>query len=137
MPGPRLDRSQTGKLKRLLDMQYTVAELAAEIGLSPDAIYRSHIPAGVPVSLDDKRRVWINGAAFRDWFHQTLVGRGSRRRSMADGEAYCMRCNKIVQVQKSKTAPHRRGVRQLSGRCPLCNGKINRFLAAIAAGSAQ
>lgn len=48
MPGPRLNRSQTGRLKRLLDMQYTVAELAAELGVSPDAIYRSHIPAGAP-----------------------------------------------------------------------------------------
>ena len=51
MPGPRprLNRSQTGRLKRLLDMQYSVAELAAELGCSPDSIYRSHIPAGCPV----------------------------------------------------------------------------------------
>lgn len=46
MPGPRLDRSQTGRLKRLLDMQYTVTELAAGLGVSPDAIYRTHIPVG-------------------------------------------------------------------------------------------
>jgi len=131
MPGPRLNRSQTGRLKRLLDMQYTVAELAAELGVSPDAIYRSHIPAGAPVQLDDKKRVWINGARYRDWFQQTVTVRGSRRKPMPADAAYCLRCNKVVQAINPRTAPHRRGVRQMTGRCPVCSGKVFRFLPAV------
>ncbi len=130
MPRPQLNRSQIGRLKRLLDMQYKVAELAQELRVSSDAIYRSYIPAGAPVTLDDKDRVWINGQAFREWVHQNLPSRRSGKTSMREDMAYCLRCNSTVQIKGAKIEPYKRGVRQMSGTCPNCKGKVNRFIVA-------
>ena len=130
MPVPRLDRSQFGRLRRLLDMHYTVSELAREIHISTDAIYRTYIPAGVPVYVDEKKKVWINGVAFREWVKNNLVARKKNKQPMAEDAAYCVRCNAIVTIQKARITPYKRGIRQMSGRCPVCKGMVNRFLKA-------
>jgi len=130
MPGPRLNRSQIGRLKRLLDMHYSVAELAREVGVSMDAVYRTYIPAGVPVHVDEKKRVWIHGLAFSEWVRNNLAARRTNRKPMGDDTAYCLRCNAIVKILAAKVVPYKRGVRQMSGRCLTCKGPVNRFLKA-------
>lgn len=130
MPVPRLNRSQIARLKRLLDMPYTPAEISREIGISVDALYRTHIPAGVPVFIDDKQRIWINGLAYREWVRNNLAARRRNKKSMGENAAYCLRCNAIVNITDVKVIPYRRGVRQMSGRCPICGGRVNRFLRA-------
>lgn len=130
MPVPRLNRSQIGRMKRLLDMQYTVAELAREVGLSVDAVYRTYIPAGVPVHIDEKKRVWIHGLAFSEWVRNNLAARRTNKKPMDEDTAFCLRCNAIVKILGAKVTPYKRGVRQMSGRCPTCRGAINRFLSA-------
>ncbi len=128
MPVPRLNRSQIARLKRLLDMPYTPAEISREIGISVDALYRTHIPAGVPIFVDEKQRIWINGLAYREWVRNNLSARRRNKKSMGENTAYCLRCNAIVNIIDAKISSYRRGVRQMTGRCPVCKGVVNRFL---------
>ena len=64
---PRFKRAQLIRLDRLLHMRYTPAELAREIGVSVDTVYRSYIPAGCPQEPRGGGRYWIVGSEFRDW----------------------------------------------------------------------
>lgn len=132
MPAPRLNRSKAAALERLLNMLYKPAELAEELGVSHDTVYRSYIPAGAPVVLDAGGKVWINGRQFAQWAREylTTTRRGKSKPPMPAGHAYCVRCNRVVMVQSPKTRPHSRraNVVQLSGSCPECGGKIHRFI---------
>lgn len=132
MPAPRLNRAKAAALERLLDMLYKPAELADELGVSHDVVYRSYIPAGAPVSLDQGGKVWINGRQFSQWARDylTTTRRGLPKPPMPPGHAYCLRCNQVVQAQFPQLRPHsrRNNVAQLTGVCPLCGGKIFRFV---------
>lgn len=128
MSKPRLNRSQYGRLRRLLNMLYKPSELAEETGISVDSLYRSFIPAGAPVKVDSSGRIWINGKAFEKWVHDYLTIKRKNKQPMKDNEAYCTRCNAIVEASGVKIAPYKQGIRMLSGRCSVCNAKVNRFL---------
>ncbi len=128
----RLSQSQVARLKGLLDVLYKPGEIAKQLGLEVRTIYRSHIPAGAPVQRDESGRMWIPGVAYRDWAKATLQQRkagGQHAGSLKEG--YCMRCNRMVEMVD---AHRRRDEDQIgkagliSGRCPVCRGKVNRFV---------
>jgi hypothetical protein len=120
----RLRRNHVIRLGRLLNMRYRPAELASEIGCHPDTVYRSYIPAGCPHERDGRGHIWIVGTEFAAWA-RSLASRG--RVKLAAGEAYCLRCNRAVEMTGETTVrPTNRYLELVTGRCPECGCTVNR-----------
>jgi hypothetical protein len=64
----RLNGKQRYKVNQLLDMLYSPKELADEIGVHTDQIYRVYVPLGCPSERDEKNHIFINGKAFAEWY---------------------------------------------------------------------
>ena len=130
---PILRHTQIVRLSRLLDMLYKPAEIAEEIGVHPDTVYRSYIPAGVPTVVDSHGRVWIHGPAFVAWARATIAQRRSKRQPLADGQAWCMRCNVPVDLITPTVKSISRSLELLQAVCPSCGTQINRIRSRISA----
>jgi hypothetical protein len=117
------------RLRRLQDMLYTPAELADELGVLRETIYRSYLALGAPCGRDPNDRIWINGKLFATWAHEIIRMRRDKPRLPLDQDhAWCMRCNKIVPIQHLVKKTYRGYMYQLSGKCPECRTRVNRFL---------
>lgn len=132
MPVPKMSRGIILKLDRLLNMLYRPKEIASEIGVSVETVYRCYLPAGAPVTIDGQGVKWINGKKFAAWARDCLATnrRGKLARTLAETQGFCMRCNQVVEMIDSRRRPHsqKQGVVQVSGRCSLCGTKVNRFV---------
>lgn len=128
--GLKIARGNVMRLQRLMHMKYKPSELAEEMGVSVDTIRRSYIPAGAPCEVDAQGNIWIVGDLFAKWVvdHAKTNRCKPAKSKMEPGQAYCVGCNKIVTLLKPKVEkPNARGVANLTGRCPVCNKKVNRF----------
>lgn len=125
----RINRIQQGKLKRLLDMPYKPSEIAQELGLTTDTIYRSHIPAGAPSETDNKGNIWINGKSYRLWV-ESFATLQKEKEPMPDNHGYCFTCKEVREIEKPKAKPYKRGIDQVKGKCPVCGKRIARFVSA-------
>lgn len=88
---PRLPNGAKQKLPSLLHMEYKVAELAEEIGITPKTIYSRYIPAGLPHRRDNSGNIWIVGTEFAKWINEALKNKPAPVK-LADNEGYCARC---------------------------------------------
>jgi len=61
------------RLAYLLDMLYTPAELAQEVGFSARQFYRVYVSLGCPCIRDDRRRLWINGKKLASWYKEKYL----------------------------------------------------------------
>ena len=131
MPAPKLNRGKMIKAEQLFDMLYKPSELAEELGVSTETLYRSYIPAGAPITRQGGN-IWINGQAFYKWAAQSVATtrRGKIKRELAPGEGYCLRCNQVVAMENLSRRPHSRrlNIVQVSGICPVCGAKVNRLV---------
>lgn len=110
-------------------MLYKPGEIAEEIGVSPDTIYRSYLPAGAPHDRDPKGNIWIHGPAFRAWVLETIgTKRAAPKHPMREDEAWCMRCNGVVTIANPKPKKLNRYADLLQGKCAVCGTKINRAI---------
>ncbi|MCE7861292.1 MAG: hypothetical protein DYG86_16100 [Chloroflexi bacterium CFX2] len=123
---PLLKHTHIVKLGRLLDMMYKPSEIAEEIGVTQDTVYRSYLPAGLPHERDDHGGVWIHGPAFVAWAKETITKRKEKRFGLPDDHAWCMRCNQAVPLKHPTIKPINRYLEVLQDRCPRCDTKINR-----------
>ena len=132
MRSPRLTNARVHKLQRLLDMQYKLPELAKELGITTDTLYRSYIPSGMPCTRDERGHYWVNGKDFVEWAAQFVTTRSRKpKKSMDLDQAYCTKCNQVVQiVSKRTTRANFSKYAKVTGRCPLCDGKVSRFIQA-------
>jgi RNase P subunit RPR2 len=120
----RLRRDQVLRLGRLLNMHYRPSELAAEIGCHPDTVYRSYLPAGCPHQRDGRGHIWIVGTEFAEWA-RALSAKGQTK--LADGEAYCLKCNAPVEMAGTITVrPTNRYLELMTAQCPHCGSTVNR-----------
>ena len=120
----KLSQRQALRLQRLLHLEYSVRELSAEIACTPRTI-RTALAAGCPHRETATGRLSIIGDEFRDWY-QGVCAR--RRRPLGPGEAFCLHCRQAVplpEVPEVRLLEH--GVRLLSGPCPQCGTRVNRF----------
>ena len=118
----RLNGRQLARLDRLLDMMYRPSELARELDLNPRQFYRAYIPLGCPHERDEKGRIWINGASFRDWARHVY-----KKGSLGDNEAFCLTCKRPVPIE----APERRSKGNLTyllSTCPFCGRRLTRII---------
>lgn len=115
-------------------MLYKPAEIAEEIGVSVDTIYRSYLPAGLP-HIRDGDDIWIHGPAFVAWAKETISKKKSERAGLPDGQAWCMKCNQAVQLVDPKIKTVNRYLELLQARCPQCGKIVNRARARRNGGS--
>ena len=123
---PLLKHMHIIRLTRLLDMLYKPSELADEIGVNVDTIYRSYIPAGLPIVRDAKNNYWVHGPAFVAWARETISRKKARRRGLPDGHAWCMVCNSAVIMNKPRVKSVNRYIELLQAACPHCGKTVNR-----------
>jgi hypothetical protein len=111
------------KTPGLLPMQYRAREIEEELGISSTTL-RGWMRKGLPFFRDSRGHLWIDGTKLAAWIKSK---RGSQHKvSMKPGEAFCLRCRRIVRmVDPVITTPRgKQGI--LSGHCPECNGGIHR-----------
>jgi hypothetical protein len=123
---PLLKHTHIVKFGRILDMLYKPAEIAAEIGVNTDTIVRSYIPAGLPHTRDPKGRIWIHGPVFVAWARATIGKKKSQRAPLAEGLAWCLRCNQPVPLNNPKTKPINHYIELQQAKCPQCGTIVNR-----------
>jgi len=117
-------RSVIVRLGRLLHMEYRPAELAEELDCSVDAVYKSYLSAGCPHRRDETGHIWIVGTEFREWMRAT---RKKDKITLADGEAYCLKCNAPVKMSgELAVQPVNLYLELVRGECPVCRTQVNR-----------
>jgi len=125
-PKPLLKHTHIVKLARFLDMMYRPSEIAEELGVHKETVYRSYLPAGLPYIEDDKHRFWIHGPAFVAWAKETVAKKRTDRKGLEEGYAWCMKCNTPVKMAKPTIKPVNRYIELLQAKCPHCHRIVNR-----------
>jgi hypothetical protein len=123
---PLLKHAHIIKLSRLLDMMYKPSEIADEIGVNVDTVYRSYIPAGLPITQDETGNYWIHGLTFAAWARETITQKKAKRGGLPDGYAWCLRCNSAVPMETPRVRSINRYLELIQGTCPSCGGVVNR-----------
>lgn len=126
--GQRFLRVQLIKLPRLMDMMYKPSEIAAEIDVTTETVYRSYLPGGCPFERDKAGNIWINGLSFAAWVREVTTKKEMNR--LAEGQAFCLRCRKAVTLARPRERFRGRYVVIFQGKCEVCGAKINRAYAA-------
>jgi uncharacterized protein with PIN domain len=120
----RLSQAQTARLPRLLHMEYTLSELAEEIGVEVRHLRHSS-EIGAPHRVT-RQTTFVVGDDFHAWYDGLRAG---LKRRLQPGEFYCLSCRKAVRPgpdQISRTAMKTRVIQE-TGECPICGRRINRF----------
>jgi len=126
MRTPLLKHQHIIKLNRLLNILYKPSEIAFELGVSLDTIYRSYLPAGLPHTRDKRGRIWIHGHSFVAWARETITKKKSRRTGLLDDQVWCMKCNRPVVLINPKIKSINRYLELLQAICPACGKTVNR-----------
>ena len=118
----RLNGRQRLRLGKLLDMLYKPSELAEEIGFAVDQVDRVYVPLGCPRERDSRKRLWINGKAFAEWYEATYP-----KQTLLPDEAFCLTCKKPVKIHKPVERKMGR-LFYLICECPNCGRKLARII---------
>ena len=119
----RLPHSTIVRGPGLLPMLYTVREIAAALGVHERAL-RGWLEAGAPHERDLQRHIWVHGRKFAAWIVE--MREPVKERKLKDNEAYCMRCNRAVQMTDVSTKAMQGKLILIRGTCPNCGCTINR-----------
>lgn len=103
-------------------MLYSPSELADEVGVDKNQIYRVYVPLGCPHERDKNNHFLINGKAFREWYLDQY-----KRASLAKDETFCKTCQKPVKIVQGKQMTKKDLVYVLS-MCPHCGRKLTKIV---------
>jgi hypothetical protein len=119
----RLDGKQRNRLKGLLNMMYRPSELAEEIGIDQNQVYRVYVPLGCPHERDRNRHLWINGENFREWYQDTY-----KQYQPKEGEVYCPSC-KVYRIMGNPEHHFHEETKTAFDIfiCPECGKKASKF----------
>jgi hypothetical protein len=126
MRKPLLKHRHIIKLARLLDMLYKPGEIAEELGVTVDTVYRSYLPAGLPHARGAKGEIWIHGPAFVAWARETISGKRNKRAGLPDDQAWCLKCARPVALISPKIRSVNRYIELMQSQCPICGRTVNR-----------
>jgi hypothetical protein len=107
----------------LLPMLYRVYELATELGI-PERTLRDWLIAGAPFTHDKGEPIWINGKDFATWV--VTQRKVKRDRKLKDDQAYCLRCNDVIEIVNPEVIHVKGKLINIKGTCPICGTIINR-----------
>ena len=117
-----LAREPKLRARGLLDMDYRPSELARELGIDKQMIYRRLIPAGMPHRKDERGNIWLHGLSVAEWVIELSAPSAPK---MAQDEAYCLGCRKPVKLISPERFQSARNV-MLKAKCPECDSIVNR-----------
>jgi hypothetical protein len=118
----RLKGAQRHKLRKLLYMKYRPSEIAEEVDIDVDWVYKIYIPLGCPHERDEDRHIWIVGTEFREWYLETY-----RKHKLAANEASCVSCKRPV-IIVDPVEHHKDGLKYLLSKCPDCSKTVAKIL---------
>lgn len=123
----KLTLARTAKLRAngLLDMLYKPSELADELGIEKQIIYKYLIPAGMPHVRDETENIWLHGPAVAHWIRNM---KNDGKVNLEANQAYCLKCRDSVLLVKPKQI-HRGMITILQSECPNCGKTVNRGVA--------
>jgi hypothetical protein len=107
----------------LLPMLYKVSEIVEEIGI-PDSTLRGWLEGGAPLRHDSGGHLWIHGRDFAGWV--AGLRRPEREGRLADDEAFCMSCRRVVAMNDPVQKPIKGKLVHIIGTCPECGCTIQR-----------
>ncbi len=122
-PRTKLPHAVIVRAPGLLPMQYTVRELADELGM-PERTLRDWLLLGAPHTRDRLGHIWVDGQAFVAWVSNQR--KKDTRVRLQPGEGYCMNCNRIVMMIDPTIHPLNGKLVYIHGVCPHCHGKVSR-----------
>lgn len=111
------------KAPGLLCMLYTVSELSTLLRV-PDRTLRDWLSMGAPHTRDARGHLWINGIEFATWIKSQR--KPQRTRKLERNQAYCLRCNQVVEMIDPKVFRIKGKLVHVRGKCPVCGCTINR-----------
>lgn len=111
------------KAPGLLPMLYKVSELSRALNI-PDRTLRDWLEAGAPHQRDKNSHIWVNGKLFTQWVQNNRKPKRSAR--LTDGQAYCLKCRAIVELQSPKVIQIKSKLTNIRAVCPQCGKGINR-----------
>ncbi len=120
LPQQFLDRTQRIRLRGLLDMMYSPADLARELNIDQRDVYRRWLPAGIPHVRDDKGHVLLHGLTIAKWF-----GQQKPKRNIKSDEGYCLKCKAVVKLIDPEPVQHGK-FHLLRAPCPTCQRMVYR-----------
>jgi hypothetical protein len=118
----RLDGKQRNLLKGLYDMSYKPSELAEELQVNLNQIYRVYLPLGCPRERDVFRHITINGEQFRKWYLENY-----KKATLKENESFCKTCQKPVNIVNGTTLKKKRMIYIISD-CPECGRKLSKII---------
>lgn len=118
----RLNGTQRNKVKGLLNMMYSPRELAEEIGIDKNQIYRVYLPLNCPHEKDTYGRIRIHGLSFLSWYEETY-----KKVRVEKNQAWCVSCKKIVDISEPTRHIKGRLTYDLS-TCPLCGNTVAKII---------
>lgn len=124
---PKMRREIIIRLSRLLNMRYKPSELAQEIGVNVDTVYRTYMHAGCPFERDKRNQIWIIGTEFAEWA-RAITAQSKRKpgQTLPEGQAWCLRCRGAVDILNPKVKSINRYLDLVQGTCAACGAKVNR-----------
>ena len=123
---PRLKHHNIIRLGRLLDMMYRPSEIAEEIDVTVDTIYRSWLPAGLPHKRDSDGSIWIHGPVLVAWAKETIAQSKKKSAPLEEGHGWCMKCNQAVVMVSPTPIYSNRYIEIVQSVCPKCGIPVNR-----------
>ena len=117
----RLDGKQRNRLKRLLDMEYKPSELASELGINTDQIYRVYIQLGCPHEREQNRQILIHGKSFQKWYLEKY-----QKLALQEDEAFCKTCQKAVKINHP-VLKKKGGLEYVLSTCPSCGRHLSKI----------
>ena len=118
----RLDGKQRNRLKGLFDMLYSPGELAEELGINQDQIYRVYLPLGCPYIKEDRRHYQINGKDFKKWYLANY-----QKAVVNENQSFCKTCKKPVMIVDPINIKSN-GLEYIISKCPNCGRKLSKII---------
>jgi len=120
---PRISTRARKGMRQLLEMEYRSFEIASVLGVSAKSV-RRWCAAGAPHRREDNGYLWIVGSQLAQW----MDGLKRERVRLAEGEAFCVKCQRAVTMAGSiRKEPNMRKY-ILRGTCSICGGTVCRFV---------
>lgn len=112
-------------------MLYKPAEIAALMGVTDKTVKRSYLPLGAPSVRDTTGHVMIPGPEFEAWawdYYRTHNRKIHNQGKLKPGQAFCLSCRLVVDIQAVRETEDSRGVINVAGVCPGCGRLVKRFV---------